>query len=129
MPWGTPVEERLTHSVVGAFFDVYNRLGFGFMERIYLRALVIELQSRGHTVSRERSFRVEYAGQTIGIYRLDLVVDDRLVVEAKSTSALPHIADRQLYNYLKASGMELGLLLHFGPRPSFRKVVCRHASD
>jgi GxxExxY protein len=116
------VEEALTHSVIGCFFDVYNTLKFGLLESIYSRALELELVSRGHRVAREFGVRVSYKGTTLGVQRLDLVIDEKLVVEIKSTQDLHKAAVRQVYNYLRASNLELGLLLHFGPDPKFYRV-------
>ena len=118
------VEEALTHSVIGAFFDVYNALGFGFLESLYVTALERELKGRGHRVAREFAVNIVYKGRTIGSQRLDLVVDDKLVVETKSTFDLHKVAVRQVYNYLRATNLEIGLLLHFGPEPKFYRVIC-----
>jgi GxxExxY protein len=116
------VEEALTRSVIGGFFEVYNNLKFGLLESLYSRALELELVHRGHRVAREFGVRVAYKGIPIGVQRLDLVVDDKLVVEIKSTDELHKAAVRQVYNYLRASNLELGLLLHFGPDPKFYRV-------
>lgn len=121
------LHEELTHSVIAAFYEVYNTLGCGFLEHLYLTALERELKTRGHKVSRELSVWVTYKGEELGQQRLDMVVDDVLVVEAKSTHALHPSASRQLYNYLRATNLELGLLLHFGPTPHFYRVICEHA--
>ena len=79
---------------------------------------------RGHRVARELSVRVMYKGEEIGMQRLDMVIDDVLVVEAKSTHTLHESASRQLFNYLRATNLEVGLLLHFGPRAQFFRLVC-----
>jgi GxxExxY protein len=114
--------EALTQSVIGAFFDVYNTLNFGLLESRYSRALEWELRSRGHHVTREFGVRVSYKGIDLGLQRLDLVVDEKLVVEIKSTQDLHTAAVRQLHSYLRASNLEVGLLLHFGPDPRFYRV-------
>jgi GxxExxY protein len=119
-------EGELTHSVIGAFYEVHNNLGFGFLERFYVTALERELLDRGHRVAREVSVNVLYKGQELGSQRLDLIVDEKLVVETKATSDLHKSATRQLYNYLKATNLELGLLLHFGPEAKFYRVICRN---
>ena len=118
------IEERLTHSAIGAFFEVYNTLGYGFLEHLYVRAMEEELRARGHRVAREVGVRVQYKEITLGIQRLDLVVDDTLVIEAKASSELHKAASRQLYNYLRATNLKVGLLLHFGPRPNFYRIIC-----
>ena len=117
------IEERLTHSAIGAFFEVYNTLGYGFLEHLYVRAMEEELRARGHRVAREVVVRVVYKGINLGIQRLDLIVDDSLVIEAKASSELHQAASRQLYNYLRATNLRVGLLLHFGPKPSFHRII------
>jgi GxxExxY protein len=112
------IEERLTGSVIGAFFDVYNTLGYGFLEHVYVMALERELIERKHRVAREVAVPVLYKGHVLAEQRLDMIVDGKLVVETKSTQELHKGANRQVYNYLKATNLEVGLLLHFGPRPS-----------
>src|SRR5262245_51592059 len=97
------VEERLTHSVIGAFYEVYNTLGFGFLEHLYVMALEIELKERGHRVAREVGVPVIYKGVHLGYQKLDMIVDEKLVIETKSTFDLPKAARRQLRNYLQAT--------------------------
>jgi GxxExxY protein len=106
---------------------VYNELGFGFLEHIYKRALELELIARGHRVVREVDVRVSYKGIDIGWQRLDFVVDDVLVIEVKSTRMLEPNATRQLYNYLKATDLRAGLLLHFGPKANVYRVGRRQS--
>jgi GxxExxY protein len=120
------LQEELTRSIIRAFFQVYNTLGFGFLEHLYVMALERELLARGHHVSRELAVRVMYKGEELGFQRLDMVADDTVVVEAKSTFALDKVAPRQLYNYLRATNLEVGLLLHFGPQPKFYRVLCEN---
>ena len=123
MPRGELVHERLTHSVIGAFFEVYNTLGFGFLEQVYLDALAIELREHGHLVDREVRVRVNYKGTDIGWQRLDMIVDRTLVVEVKSTIELHGSARRQLLSYLRGTRLDVGVLLHFGPKASFYRLV------
>ena len=117
-------EEALSHAVIGAFFEVHNTLGFGFLEHLYAAALERELLARGHHVARELGVRVCYKGQELGSQRLDMVVDERLVVEIKATHELHRSATRQLYNYLRATSLAVGLLLHFGPSARFYRLFC-----
>ena len=121
------LEEDLTRSVIGAFFDVYNRLEFGFLEHVYVAALELELRERGHAVAREVSVPILYRGRVLARQRLDMVVDGRLVVETKSTLALHPASLRQLHSYLRATRLEVGLLLHFGPSAKFHRVVSPNA--
>jgi GxxExxY protein len=117
------IEEELTRSVVGAFFDTYNVLGYGFLEHVYERALDKELRERGHAVAREVAVPIFYKDSILSEQRLDMIVDKKLVVEIKSTQELHKSAARQVYNYLRATNLEVGLLLHFGPRAQFHRFV------
>lgn len=119
----TLAHERLSYSVIGAFFEVYYTLGFGFLEHVYVASLTRELKDRGHDVRREVSVPVLYKGEEVAHQRLDMIVDHKLVVETKSTRALHDGAVRQVENYLRATTLELGLLLHFGPQPRFYRVI------
>jgi GxxExxY protein len=119
-------EEALTKAVIGAFYEVYNNLGYGFFEHVYVLALEMELRSRRLKVEREVWVPVYYKTIRIGYQRTDMLVERRLVVEAKSTEKLPESASRKLYNYLHATQLEIGLLLHFGPKAKFYPVVYRH---
>jgi GxxExxY protein len=119
------VDEPLTHSVIGAFYEVYNALGYGFMERLYISAMERELRDRGHLVAREVGFKVMFKEHDLGTQRLDMIVDGMLVVETKATYELHPIARRQVYNYLRATGLDVGLLLHFGPQPRVHRITSR----
>ena len=120
------IYEELTRSAIGAFYEVYNTLGFGFLEHIYVPALEYELRARGHRIGREVWATVFFKG-VMGKQRLDMVVDEKLVVEVKSAYDLRPGALRQLRNYLCATHLQVGLLLHFGPEPKFyRMVSTRH---
>ena len=122
MPRPSLLLEDLIYSIIGAFFEVYNTLGYGFLEHLYLKALERELLARGHKVAREVWVTVMYKGVELGKQRLDMVVDDSTVVEIKSTHELPRNATRQLFNYLRATDLAAGMLLHFGPEPRFFRV-------
>lgn len=115
--------EELTGGIIGAFYDVYNSLRFGFLEAVYANALERELRGRGLAVSREATVDVLYKGAPVGVYRVDLLVNDTVVVEVKATRFLDSHAEQQVLNYLRATRLEIGLLLHFGVRPAFRRFV------
>jgi GxxExxY protein len=117
------VDEELTGKVIGAFYTVYNKLGYGFRESVYSRALTIELRRSGLRVDREVSFTVYYEGEVVGRYRIDHLVEGRLVLEIKAGKSLAPTDRDQLLNGLRASDHEVGLLFHFGPRPAFYRVV------
>ncbi len=117
------IEGTLSRAVVGIFFEVYNELGFGFVEQPYVLAMASELAARGHDVEREVSVPIYYKGERLCVHRIDLVVDQKLVVEVKSSRLLPPTAVRQLYNYLHATDFEVGLVLHFGPEAKFYRQI------
>ncbi|HEY2375117.1 MAG TPA: GxxExxY protein [Gemmatimonadaceae bacterium] len=123
MPTIQLVEEKLTRSVIGAFYDVYNELGFGHFEHVYKAALERELLARGHQVGREVAVMVMYKGEALAMERLDMIVDGKVVVEVKSTAELHPSAMRQTYSYLRATHLQVGLVLHFGLEPKFHRVV------
>lgn len=117
------LHEQLTADIIGGFFIVYNALGYGFLEHVYTNALSLELRNRRLRVEREVSCEVQYAGQTVGTFRMDMVVQRAVVVEVKSCAQVGRAEERQLYNYLRAGTFTVGLLLHFGPTPSFKRFV------
>ena len=114
--------EELTYSIIGAFFEVYNHLGFGLAEHLYVLALERELRSRGHHVARQFGVEVFYKGEPLGYQRLDMVIDHVVVVEVKAGFELHKAATRQIYGYLSATRLTVGLLLHFGPEPQVFRV-------
>lgn len=105
----------LTEQIIGAFYKVYNGLGYGFLEKVYENALAMELQEQGHAVRTQAPIHVYYRGKVVGEYYADLVVDDLVIVELKAVARLVEQNEAQLLNYLKASSYEVGLLLNFGP--------------
>ena len=119
----TLFEEALTRQIIGAFYDVYNALGYGFLESVYKSALAREITERGLHVVREAGAEVRYKGALVGEFRADLLVESRVVVELKSCRKLDSAHPAQLMNYLRATDLELGLLLHFGPRPAFQRFI------
>lgn len=123
---GRLIAGELTRSVIGAFFRVYRELGFGYREHIYALALERELAERGHRVSREVAVMVYYRGEPLARQVLDMVVDDTLVVENKAAERLHPAATAQLFGYLCATSLEVGLLLHFGREPKFYRVICEN---
>lgn len=120
------MEETLTYSIIGAFYEVNRHLGFGLLEQLYVSALEHELRDRGHQVGREVRVAVRYKGFTIGWQRLDMLVDGRVIVEVKASELLPSVARPQLLSYLAATRIEVGLLLHFAPKPRCYRLVHSH---
>ena len=114
---------EITDAIIGAFYDVYNELGYGFLESVYREAMIVALRSKNLAVEREQAVEVFFRGVSIGHFRTDLVVGKCVIVELKSARTLDGSHEAQLLNYLKATELELGLLLNFGPRPHFRRMI------
>jgi GxxExxY protein len=123
---GGLLAEDLTRSVIGAFYEVHMELGFGYRERIYCLALERDLRTKGHRVDRDVPAMVYYRGEPLAPQSLDMVVDQTLVVESKSTERLPPTTAPQLFGYLCATDYEVGLILHFGREPKFYRVICEN---
>jgi GxxExxY protein len=113
----------LTAKIIAAFYEVYNQLGYGLLESVYLRALAIELAHVGLHVEREIPLRVWYKGVPVGAFRADYLVESEVIVEVKAARQLVDADKAQLLNYLRCSGKQVGLLLHFGPRPHIKRMV------
>lgn len=113
----------LTREIIGAFYAVYNSLGYGFLEKVYENALAIELRRRGLTVEQQKPICVYYQGEIVGEYFADLVVNDLVIVELKAGRTITETHEAQLLNYLKATPYEVGLLLNFGPTAEKKRKV------
>ena len=113
----------LTDKIIGAFYKVYNRLGHGFLEKVYENALVLELRKQGLSVRQQSPIHVYYENELIGEYFADLIVDDKVIVELKAAEAIDEAHLAQLTNYLKATRQEVGLLLNFGTEPVFMRRI------
>lgn len=120
------LEAELTGSVIGSFFDVHRELGFGFREHIYALALERDLLARSHRVEREVAVMVYYRGEPIARQTLDMIVDEKVIIEIKATEQLHSSGTLQLFSYLCATNLEVGLLLHFGREPKFHRVICEN---
>jgi GxxExxY protein len=120
------LEEALTCSVIGAFYDVHRELGFGFREYICALALERELVAKGHRVDREVAVMTYYRGEPLTWQTLDMIVDQKLLLEIKATELLHPSATLQLFSYLCATELEVGLVLHFGREPKFYRVICEN---
>jgi GxxExxY protein len=107
----------ITEKIIAAFYTVYNCLGYGFLEKVYVNALIIEMERLGMKTVHNHPIAVYYASQMIGEYFADLVIEDRVIVEVKAAKTLLQEHEAQLLNYLKATPFEVGLLLNFGPKP------------
>ncbi|MBK7441801.1 MAG: GxxExxY protein [Bacteroidetes bacterium] len=119
----------ITQKVIKAYYNVYNKLGYGFLEKVYENAMVIELKSMGLKVEQQVKIKVFYNGQEVGYYIMDIVVENIVGVEIKACEALCVEHTYQLINYLKASQIEVGLLLNFGKDPEIKRKIFRNKLD
>jgi GxxExxY protein len=117
------LHEEKTDKIIGAFYKVYNNLGYGFLERVYQNALLIELRKLGLLCETEKPIKVYYDGELVGDYRADIVVDNCIIIENKAAESLAEEHEFQLINYLKATEIEVGLLLNFGKKPEFKRKI------
>jgi GxxExxY protein len=113
----------ITERIIKAFFKVYNTLGYGFLEKVYENALMIELKKDGLEAENQRKIKVFYDGFQVGDYFADIIVNDLVIIELKAAESLCEEHELQLINYLKATEIEVGLLLNFGKKPEFRRKV------
>ncbi|HEY5062612.1 MAG TPA: GxxExxY protein [Gemmatimonadaceae bacterium] len=121
---GTPLlHGKITSQVLRCFYRVYDRLGFGFLESVYCNALAHELTGANISYEREVPIQVWYDGMCIGAFRADFVVAGQVIVEAKASELVNEAHRKQLMNYMRCSTLEVGLLLHFGPKATFQRIV------
>jgi GxxExxY protein len=114
---------ELTEKIIGTFFKVYNALGYGFAEKVYENALLIELRKAGLKVEQQKAVTVYYEGAIVGEYVADVIVSDVVMLELKAVRQLTDEHEAQLLNYLKATPIEVGLLLNFGPKAEYKRKV------
>jgi GxxExxY protein len=119
----TYLHQDITQKIIKAFYKVYNTLGYGFLERVYQKALLVELRKMGFQCQEESPIEVYYEGSNVGDYRADIIVENCVIVENKASEALSEENEYQLINYLKATNIEVGLLLNFGKKPEFRRKI------
>ncbi len=116
----------LTELIIGAFYIVYNKLGYGFLEKVYENALLIELYKIGLSAGNQKPLKIYYDTQIVGEYFADIIVEDKIIIELKATESLCFEYECQLINYLKASKIEVGLLMNFGKEPEIKRKVFSH---
>jgi GxxExxY protein len=114
---------ELTEKIIKFFYRVYNILGYGFLEKVYENAMMIEFRAEGVPAISQYPIEVTYQGEIVGEYYADILVDDKVVVEIKATRALATEHKAQILNYLRATDIEVGLLLNFGPKPEIKRKV------
>jgi GxxExxY protein len=117
------IYREITELIIGCSYKVYKTLGAGFLEKVYENAMVIELKDKGLKVSTQHPIKVFYHDQIIGEYYADLLVEDRVIVELKAVSDLSKAHEVQLLNYLKATGIRVGLLINFGDDIKIKRKV------
>lgn len=116
-------QDDLTQKIIGVFYDVYNELGSGFLECVYREAMRLALSQADLTVACEVPIPVEFRGTVIGIFRADLIVNDAVLIELKACEALAREHESQTLHYLKATRIEVALLMNFGPTPRFKRLM------
>ena len=117
------LHKEITGKIIEGFYTVYNVLGYGFLEKAYENAMDIELRKAGLGVIQQKNIKVYYAGEEIGDYFADLLVENMVIVELKAAEAICDEHEAQLINYLRATEIEVGLLLNFGKKPEFKRKI------
>ncbi len=118
------LHSALTETIIGCFYNVYNKLGYGFLEKVYENAMLIELTEAGLSVSSQVPIQVHYKEKNVGNYYADLFVDNKVIIELKAgDGVIIEEHELQLINYLRATDIEVGLLLFFGKKPQFKRKL------
>ena len=117
------LHQELSSNIISCFYKVYNTLGFGFLEKVYENALLIELTKSWLFVERQKPIKVHYEEKIVGEYFADIMVENKIILESKAAESLIEEYELQLINYLKATDIELGLLLNFGKKPEIRRKI------
>jgi len=115
--------EELTEKIIGIFYDVYNELGYGFLESVYEESLLIALREAGLEIKSQVPVPVWFRRHSVGEFRADVLVENAVMLELKSARSLDAAHEAQLLHYLKSTEVEIGLLLNFGVRPQFRRLL------
>ena len=113
--------KELTEKIINIFYRVYNKLGYGFLEKVYENAMMIEFKREGILAISQSPIKVFYEGDVIGEYYADILVDNKVIIEIKAAKRLVEENEAQLLNYLKATDIEAGLLLNFGTEPEVKR--------
>lgn len=117
------LHKELTDEIIKTFYEVYNELGYGFLEKVYQNALYLELKKLGFEVVPQKKLTVYFKGQAVGDYYADLIVNNSVILELKACDYIVEEFEFQLLNYLRATDCEVGLLLNFGKKPEFKRKV------
>ena len=121
--------KELTEKIINCAFEVHNLLGSGFLEKVYENALLVELKRKGLKAESQYGLTVFYKESTVGEYLADIVVEDKIILELKALDKISDIHELQLKNYLKATGIELGLLINFGKSVEVRRKYCENMKN
>jgi len=117
------LHEKTTDKIIKAFYKVYNKLGYGFLEKIYEKSMIIELEKLGLNVISQKNIKVYYENIEVGSYFADLLVNNLVIIELKAVKSICEEHEAQLINYLRATKVEVGLLLNFGKKPEFKQKI------
>ncbi|AOZ98025.1 GxxExxY protein [Flavobacterium commune] len=117
------LHEELTNLIIKTFYEVYNELGYGFLEKVYQNSLYLELKNKGLKVEPQKRIPVFYKGTEVGEYFADLMVEDKIILELKAADYIVKEFENQILNYLRATDCEVGLLLNFGKKPEFKRKI------
>lgn len=119
----TLLHKPITDAILKVYYEVYNQLGYGFLEKVYQNAMYFELKSLGYKVEAQKQINVYFKKQLVGEYYSDLLVEDKVIVELKACELIMNVHVAQIMNYLKATPIEVGLLLNFGDEPEFKRII------
>jgi len=117
------LHQDLTNVIIKIFYEVYNELGYGFLEKVYQNSLYLELKNKGLKVETQKRLAVYYKGIEVGEYYADLIVEDKIILELKAADCIVKDFENQILNYLRATDCEVGLLLNFGKKPEFKRKI------
>lgn len=117
------LHEELTNAIIKTFYEVYNELGYGFLEKVYQNSLYLELKNKGYKVEAQKKILVYYKGTEVGEYYAYLLVEDLIILELKAAECIVKDFENQILNYLRATDCEVGLLLNFGKKPEFKRKI------
>jgi GxxExxY protein len=117
------LHQELTDVIIKTFYEVYNELGYGFLEKVYQNSLYLELKNKGYNVEAQKRINVYYKGTEVGEYFADLIVENAVILELKAADAIVQDFENQILNYLRATDCEVGLLLNFGKKPEFKRKI------
>ena len=117
------LHQQLTDAIIKTFYEVYNELGYGFLEKVYQNAMYLELKNKGYQVEAQKKIKVYYKGIEVGDYYADLIINNLVILELKAVDYIVKEYENQILNYLRSTECEVGLLLNFGKKPEFKRKI------